>query len=251
MILFNANSAAPFIAIMIVSVVIGIIAYLRFQHRHTDVKLEDYDDEALQKMAQAWQTVLNMLLGHIALELRLGDVNQITEKDFVVDQVAPNKHKAMLTVEDYIIYIYCDWMPGDIVITVFKRNDFGTAFSDSKKFKIKNGSLDDKKLVKFLNNCYVQSTLDSRTVDDLEEQVIVIAKTVANEADIKDITHELIFRTLMTPTKLLKNKRSAAAMEMKVYLYAYLLKTHTQQLLDIAKEIQLETNPNADQDPQA
>lgn len=243
----QTNYTIPIIAIIVLVLVVGGCIYFKMRE---NISLEDYDDEALQKMAQAWQTVLNMLLGHIALELRLGDVNQITEKDFVVDQVAPNKHKAMLTVEDYIIYIYCDWMPGDIVITVFKRNDFGTAFSDSKKFKIKNGSINDKKLVKFLNNCYVQSTLDSRTVDDLEEQVIVIAKTVANEADIKDITHELIFRTLMTPTKLLKNKRSAAAMEMKIYLYAYLLKTHTQQLLDVAKEIQLETNPNADQDPQ-
>lgn len=244
----QTNYTIPIIAIIVLVLVVGACIYFKMRE---NISLEDYDDEALQKMANSWQTILNMLMVHVAMELRLGDLDKISEKDILVDQIAPNLHKATITVEDYIVYIHCDWMSNRIAVTVFKRNDFGRAFEKTKTFALRHGHLNEKKVVTFLNDCYVKSMINSRSIDNLEEFVISTAKVVANEASLEAITEELTYRTIMSPTKLLKNKKSAAAMEMKIYLYAYLLKAHTKLLVDIAQQIQLkEQGQQPPQDPQ-
>lgn len=219
-----------FIIVLLVAVLLVFVIWFwpKLTNKSPTADFDEFDDETLDKVAASWSRNLQMVTEHICSELGLMPINEVTEENFAVDTVAPNVHKAILTCDDYLITIICNWPNNFIKISIFKRSIEDKPFQAYKVFKLTNGALPDAKIVKWLDRCAYKIHYQSLTKVEMEKTAIEHAAILAKGLSEEEVKQALIRGTLLIQPHQL-NKRSMV--EYKAEVYAYLLKFHKEELL--------------------
>ena len=217
------------IVLLVAAIVIFIIwSWSKLTNKSPTADFDDCDDETLNKVAASWSRNLQMVTEHICSELGLMPVQTLTEENFAVDTVAPNVHKAILTCDDYLITITCNWPDNLLKISIFKRTIEGTPFQACKTFKLNNGGLPNAKIVKWLDRCAYKIHYEALTKAEMEKTAIEHAAILAKGLTEEEVKQAFIRGTLLIPPHQM-NKRNMV--EYKAEVYAYLLKFHKEHLL--------------------